>query len=181
MMHSGDSVPRAGSDWVHGRAGKDTIYGYSGDDTLHGGAGADFIEGGWGVDILKGGGGKDTLVWSPTDTRIAGGRGVDRLIAENGGLDLRDVEKGMLTDIEIIDMREDNRSVTGADPRDKLTLTKADLLAISSTTDTLKVIGERGDSVDIVGRFKDLGVSGRFHQYKLGDGTLLVETDVIVR
>lgn len=180
MMYSGDSWPQPGNDWVRGGAGNDTIYGYTGDDTLHGGVGADFIEGGWGVDILEGGGGKDTLVWSPADTRIAGGTRVDRLIAETGDLDLRNIENNVVVDIEIIDMREDNYSVYGVDSRDKLTLTKSDLLAISSTTDTLKVLGERGDSVDIVGKFKDLGISGRFHHYKLGAGTLLVEGDVVV-
>jgi hypothetical protein len=117
-----------------------------------------------------------------------GGRGVDRLVADSGHLDLRDVEDDVLADIEIIDMRDDKRySVYGSDPSDKLILTKADVLALSSTTNTLKVLGEgsyerapTADSVNIVGRFEDLGVSGRFHHYKLGAAMLLVETDVIV-
>ncbi len=49
---------------------------------------------------------------------------------------------------------------------------------MSSTSDTLKVLGEAGDSVNIVGNFRDLGVSGHYHRYKLGAAMLLVDTDI---
>jgi hypothetical protein len=49
---------------------------------------------------------------------------------------------------------------------------------MSSTSDTLKVLGEAGDSVNIVGNFRDLGVSGHYHRYKVGAGLLLVDTDI---
>ena len=75
-----------------------------------------------------------------------------------------------IRNIEIIDM-------TGGDG-DSLRLNKADLLGLSSSTDTLKVFGNRNDSVDIVGRYTDLGVSGNFHRYKVGSGILLVDTDI---
>ena len=181
LYYSGDLHPHPGGDWIRGGAGNDTIYGGFDNDTLEGGAGADFLDGIWDADILYGGGGKDTLVWSHLAVRIDGGTGVDRLRAATGGLDLREVENNVLAGIEIIDMRDDKRhSVYGVDPSDKLTLTKADVLALSSTTDILRMQGQRGDSVEIDGWFKDLGVSGEFHHYKLGRATLLVDTDVVV-
>jgi hypothetical protein len=40
------------------------------------------------------------------------------------------------------------------------------------------VFGALGDSVNIVGPYRDLGVAGNFHRYKLGDAMLLVDTDI---
>jgi hypothetical protein len=159
-------------DFLSGGSGTDVLDGGSGSDTLDGGSGADTLHGGSGADILKGAGGDDTLVWwDPAIRLVDGGRGTDRLDVYHLDLDMRDVDNDKLADIEVIDMGAGYGQGT-------LTLTKADILAISSTTDKLKVLGEQGDAVNIVGRFKDLGVSGDFHRYKLGDAMLLVDTDI---
>lgn len=163
------------NDRLIGGAGADTLLGGGYSDYLSGGSGADFLDGGgYYADILLGGGGNDTLIWDPNDTRISGGRGAD-VLRTNWDFDLTEIDNSLIEDIEIIELRDN--SVYSA-YHQKLTLTEADLLDLSSATDTVKVLGGRGDSVDIVGPFEDLGISGRFHEYKLGAGTLLVHTNI---
>jgi len=60
-----------------------------------------------------------------------------------------------------------------------LTFNSKNMLDISSNTNVLKVLGDAGDSVNIVGGFNDLGVVGAFHRYELGGGAvLLVDQDI---
>jgi Ca2+-binding RTX toxin-like protein len=166
--------PGDGDDFFSGGPGADTLDGGSGSDTLYGGAGEDVLDGGFGggADILHGGGGKDLLLWSDSAIHLNGGGGTDRLGVVEQDLDLRVIRNDRLAGIEVIDISY------GEVDGNKLTLKRVDVLALSSTTDTLKVLGEGGDSVDIVGSYKDLGVSGDFHRYKLGSTTLLVHTDI---
>jgi Ca2+-binding RTX toxin-like protein len=160
-----------GSDALHGGSGADMLSGGFGPDALFGGSGADSLDGGGDADILYGGGGNDLLLWSDSAILLDGGRGIDRLRVLKQHLDLRDVSNDKLTHIEGIELY-------GIAKTNKLILTRADVLEMSSPTDTLTVFGERGDSIDIVGRYQDLGVAGDFHGYKLGSATLLVDTDI---
>lgn len=166
-----------------GEPGYNLLKGGAGDDTLVGGSGWDALYGGPGNDvlyifinsssILNGQSGNDTLYWRESAIRLNGGRGRDTLVASSADLDLRNVPDGKLVDIEIID-------ISTSSAGNKLTLTRKDVLAISSTTDTLTVLGDGYASVDIVGQYRDLGISGSFHRYKLGAATLLVDTDIDV-
>jgi Ca2+-binding RTX toxin-like protein len=161
-------VGRAGNDWLNGGAGDDTLFGGAGRDTLHGGFDTDPD-----YDYVRGGAGKDYLFLGSSVGVLDGDRGIDTLLV-TGNLDLRSLPNDRLADIEVIKL---DRSMAFGN-RIRVTLTRADVLDISSTTDTLKVLGDHGDSVNIVGPYKDLGVSGGFHRYKLGAGVLLVDTDI---
>jgi hypothetical protein len=57
-------------------------------------------------------------------------------------------------------------------------LSGSDVLAMSSRTGTLKILGNSTDAIDIMGSFTDEGVSGGFHRYSVGSATLLVDTDI---
>jgi Ca2+-binding RTX toxin-like protein len=150
--------------------GNDRVHGYGGDDVLATGAGNDILDGGSGDDWLDAGAGNDRLYWQASDSRVDGGAGSDRLLLKSGNLDLTGVDNGVIRDIETVDLRG------GGDNR--LTLAAQDILDLSSTTDTLRVLGRAGDSVNIVGSYTDEGVSGGYHRYSVGAATLLVDTDI---
>ena len=59
-----------------------------------------------------------------------------------------------------------------------MTLAAQDLLDISSSTNTLTVLGNVGDSIDIVGPFVFQGIWNGYRRYQVGEGTLLVEDDI---
>jgi hypothetical protein len=161
----------AGYNWLNGGAGDDTLVGGSGSDALFGGPGNDFLSTyGGGQCVLHGQGGNDTLRWSGFLIQANGGRGRDQLdVHVQEDWDLGEISDRLI-DIEVIRILSYETS--------ELTLTRKDILAMSSTTDTLTVLGDRGDSLEIVGPYRDLGVSGAFHRYKLGDAMLLVDTDI---
>jgi hypothetical protein len=75
----------------------------------------------------------------------------------------------VITDIEIIDL-------TGGGSN-ALTLSLADVLAISSTTDTLRIDGEGGDAVNSTGWVEGATASG-YTTYTQGSATLLIDTDI---
>jgi Ca2+-binding RTX toxin-like protein len=149
--------------------GRDRLFGDGGRDTLNGGNGDDYLNGGSGADRLEGGAGNDRLVWDSSDLVLNGGSGSDRLLAA-ASLDLRDVPQGRIVDVESIDM-------TGGG-NNRLTLTEAELLDISSSTDTLTVFGNAGDSINIVGAFLWQGNSDGFRRYQVGGGFLMVDADI---
>jgi len=163
-------VGTTGKDYMVGLGGNDRINGSGGADTLRGGDGNDNLNGAGGADRLYGDAGNDTLVWNALDKLFDGGSGADKLKV-TVDLDLTGVASNKFLDIEIINM-------TGGG-NDVLTLARRDVLDMSSTTNALKVLGDAGDSIDIVGRFTDVGVVGMFHKYTLGSGAvLLVDTDI---
>jgi len=164
-----------GNDYLQGGGGGDNLAGGYGSDTVKGGTGNDTVSGGGDTDYVLGGSGNDVVVWSEGDL-LNGGAGTDRLGVVSQDVDLTAVANDKLIDIEVVDMSYRNND--GFRYGNKLALNKADVLDMSSTTDTLKVLGEQGDSVNIVGSFRDLGVSGKYHHYKLGAATLLVDTDI---
>lgn len=162
-----------GADTLNGSAGADVLNGYAGTDVLKGNGGNDVLNGGLGADRLFGGTGNDTLVWQRLETSADGGSGAaDRLQIKSGDLNLRTTGDTTITNIETVDMTGGGSSL--------LTLAPSDVLAISSSTDTLRIFGSVDDTVDLRGIFNDLGVSGGFHRYKGGLAILLVDTDVEV-
>jgi Ca2+-binding RTX toxin-like protein len=151
-------------------AGNDRAYGGGGSDRIATGGGSDTLDGGSGDDRLEAGSGNDTLYWQGSDSMVDGGSGTDTLRLKSGNLDLTVIGNAIIQDVETVNLTNagDNR----------LTLREQDILDLSSSTDTLKVLGSVGDSVNIVGNYVDEGVSGGYHRYGLGAATLLVDTDI---
>lgn len=162
----GDSNGR-GSQGSH--TGNDNLSGRAGNDRLIADVGNDVLNGGGGTDFLQSGAGNDTLVWGAPDTYRAG-TGIDTLKLVSGDLDLTTVDNATMQDFERVNL-------TGAG-NNRLALGEQDILDMSSSTDTLTVLGNAGDSVDIVGSHVDEGVSGSYHRYRVGSATLLVDTDI---
>ena len=150
--------------------GSDSLFGGRGQDTLDGGNGDDYLHGGSGADSLVGGAGNDRLEWDRADILVSGSLGERDTLHLSGSLDLTTVAQGLIQDIEVIDM-------DGA-ANNRLTLTEQDVLDISSFTDTLKVIGNVGDSIDIVGPFTVHEMSNGYRRYQVGGGILLVDADI---
>lgn len=151
-------------------AGNDRVYGGAGNDRIATAGGNDILDGGAGDDTLEGGSGNDTLYWHASDSRVDGGTGSDTLRIRTGNLNLTAVDNAVIQGIETVNM-------TGGG-NNRLTLNQQDILDISSSTDTLRVLGNAGDSINIVGSFTDGGVSGGYHRYTVGSATLLVDTDI---
>jgi Ca2+-binding RTX toxin-like protein len=146
------------------------LKGNAGSDTLDGGAGNDTLDGGAAADRLIGGTDNDVLAWGAGD-RIDGGAGTDTLKLKSGNLNLLIVRNADLKNIEQIDMTGSNNNT--------LTLNRGEVLAISSSTDTLTVLGNNGDVVNAAG-FTRTADSGDFNRYTSGLAILLVESDVTV-
>lgn len=150
--------------------GHDRLSGGGGQDTIYAGEGNDNVDGGEGRDRLFGEGGKDVLAWDSTDFLIDGGGGSDTLRLSAGNLNLTTASNSMTAGIERINMSGGGNN--------RLTLGEQDLLDMSAETNTLRVFGNTGDSVDIVTPYVYHGQSGGFHRYTVGDGTLLVSSDI---
>jgi Ca2+-binding RTX toxin-like protein len=184
----GDDTLRggAGNDILSGGFGNNVLRGGTGDDvllgrgTLSGGAGNDTIWGDNAADTLRGGAGDDVLSTNPYD-RVDGGSGFDTLAIRytdnghwsnyNSHIDLTTTHADVFTGIERINMNSANRGHT-------LILGEKELLALSSTTDTLIIDGSGRDVIDIRGEFTDLGTDSGYHRYQVGAAILLVDTDI---
>lgn len=156
---------------VLGSVFNDRITGSGSANVLDGNRGNDTLDGKGGADVLKGGAGNDLLVWQAAD-RFDGGAGRDTLKIRSGDLDLTSVPDTKIKNVEQIDLAGGGEN--------RLTLKKADVLALSSSTDVLKVLGTEGDTVDLRGNFSDLGIADGFHKYKSGAAVVLVDADVHV-
>jgi Ca2+-binding RTX toxin-like protein len=162
------------ADELIGKGGSDTLDGGAGDDTLNGGGGSDFLDGGAGFDELIGGGGADILVWDFADLNIDGGGNTDTLRVDGGDADIT-AFGGTISGIDHVDLESDAGANT-------LTVSYADVLAMTDNSDTLVIDGDGLDSVDAGTGWTDGGVSGGYHTYTQGSGpntaTLLVDTDI---
>jgi Ca2+-binding RTX toxin-like protein len=152
------------------------IAGNNGANILTGTSQADTLIGNGGNDTLIGGAGDDTLVWDPADGSLRGGLGTDTLRMDGAGklMNLTTVPNTRITDVEVID-------ITGSG-NNTLTLALADVLAISSSTDILRVDGNAGDIVNSAGQGWTLGgvpVEG-YTSYVSGVATLLIQNGVLV-
>jgi Ca2+-binding RTX toxin-like protein len=162
----------AGASRGTGNALANDIKGNAGNDTLDGAGGNDTLDGGSGNDLLLGGSGSDRLIWTGNiSDRFDGGTGTDTL-STAGNLNLTRVANSNVKNVERIDL--------GADGAQKLTLNSSDVLDLSGSTNTIKVLGTSDDVVDIVGSFTRGSRSGDFRSYKVGTGILQVDIDVVV-
>ncbi len=169
-------------------SGLPEILGTSEDDILKGTTAAEHFKAGDGNDKLIGRGGADSFDGGAGDdkTQVAdlsfasvdGGAGVDVLHLAGTGLNLNLADSGdRISDIEII-------SLYSQGDRNTLTLTAANLLNLSTTTNTLKVNGNAGghiiveDSGWIDGGNR--GGNGYYHVYTQDDAVLLVGQNLTV-
>ena len=161
-LQTGDSYVVFGRDFLSsvthpGTTSGDTLAGTVGADSMVGGLGDDTLVGSGGADVLIGGAGNDTLRVSDLGfARVVGGSGTDTLALMGGGitLDLAAIPNTRLQDIERIDL-------TGTG-NNTLWLTKLEVLNLSSTSNTLRVLGNAGDNVafDDTGWVAGLSVGG---------------------
>jgi hypothetical protein len=109
---------------------------------------------------MRGDGGDDTFVVSDGEDAIAGAGGEDTLALDGAGaaLDLTSVDNGRISDIEVID-------ITGSGDN-ALTLALDDVLDASTTTDTLTIDGDTGDTLAVTsGSWADGGRDGDYNVY----------------
>jgi hypothetical protein len=163
----------SGKNKLSGLGGNDTLDGGGRHDTLEGGAGNDSLAGGSGANFLFGGAGNDTLVWGAADVKMDGGIGADTLrVIGNVAVNLADVPDRKIAGIEILDLTGTNT----------LTLAASDVLAISATTDTLRVDGGAGDAVHAGPGWTQIAsttIASRIYvQYTKDGATLQVDIDV---
>ena len=171
-----------------GNSLNNVITGNSGTNTLTGSGGNDVLIGGSGADILNGGNDNDTFWYDAADVgvagnRISGGSGTDTLTFMSSAvqtLNLSTLADDRITGVEQININGFN--LFGPSPNNTLTLTVADVFAISDT-DTLRVDGGVGDVVNSTGQgWTNAGVvvigTQSYDQYTFGTATLLVDTDI---
>ncbi len=185
----GDSLRGGnGSDLIYGNDGNDTLRGDSGNDRLYGGAGNDQVSGGTGNDTIDGGGGADRLsgdagndvivIHDLAFASVSGGAGDDTLRTVGSGftIDLAQLAGTTVRDIERIDL-----SQSGGDD---LTLSKAAVEAVSSTSNRLIVDGNTGDVLHLDAAFTLAGkqiVGGETYAlYQSGGDSVLVDQAVSV-
>ncbi|MEQ1816168.1 MAG: hypothetical protein ABL861_06810 [Nitrosomonas sp.] len=164
------------------------ILGTSGDDILKGTTAAEYFKAGdgndkligrGGADIFEGGAGNDKIqVADLSFGSVDGGAGIDVLHLAGTGLNLNLADSGdRISDIEII-------SLYSQGDRNTLTLTAADLLNLSTTTNTLKVNGNAGGHIIMEdGGWIDCGNrggNGYYHVYTQDDAVLLVGQNLTV-
>jgi len=135
----------------------DTLTGVSANELFVAGLGDDILIGNGGADVFNAGAGNDTIIINNDNltklssnklsgdllARVNGGGNTDTLKLEgaNLNLDLTNIDNGRIQDIEIIDLTGSGDNI--------LKLNLNDLLDISSETNTLKVVGDSGDKVNI--------------------------------
>jgi hypothetical protein len=154
----------SGKDTFNGSAGADQLNGYGGSDTMNGRGGSDRINGGagndtlvyGGGDILNGSGGTDTLKVTVTELALSNN-------TSNPNSRLLNFEK-----------------VTLKSGDHTLTLGQADVLDMSSTS-TITILGDAGDTVRIVGTQNQGGSApAGFTRYTIGSAILIIDSDINV-
>ena len=168
---------------LDGGAGNDSLVGSVKGDALLGGLGNDTLIGNYGPDTLLAGAGDDVIrlgaipEFGATEF-MDGGAGTDMLQVTGAGqtLDLTIVHNRILG-IEIVDL-------TGSGDN-TLILKLGDLLALSTTTDILRVDGDAGDTVASAGQGWVLTEGDpttigahQYNSYTSSLGTLLIDTDI---
>jgi Ca2+-binding RTX toxin-like protein len=119
------------------------ITGNGGNNTLNGLDGSDTLDGAVGVDVLNGGNHDDVMIWDAADSSINGGTETvaDTLrLSGEADINLTGISDTLIQNVEVIDL------VSGAGAN-VVTLAYADVLAISSTTNTLTINGNSSDQI----------------------------------
>jgi Ca2+-binding RTX toxin-like protein len=159
------------ADNMTGSSGNDVVFGYGGNDTINGAKGNDQLDGGAGADRIFGGAGNDIMVWGAGDI-LNGGAGAADAVKLNASLNLVKLPNEKILNVETFDMTD------GANQT--LTLATLDVLKLSTTTDTLTVLGNAGDKVNLNGAFVLDSTVGDFEFWKLGGATVKIETELTV-
>ncbi len=154
----------------------DVLTGTAEAETLVGGRGADEIVTMGGADVVLGGAGDDVVSISTLDFfRLDGGLGEDTLRLEGDGfsLDFSNFFDVAIVGFEVVDLggRGDNG----------LFMDLRDLRVLSSSSNTLRVVGDAGDQLvaDLTGGgLLDEGSDGEFTTYSNGVLTLIVDDDL---
>jgi hypothetical protein len=133
------------------------------------------LNGGGGADVFNAGAGNDLIQVSNTTFRdVDGGSGTDTLVILGSGrtLDLTVLAENKISGIERID-------VTGSGDN-TLKLSWRDLFDLSETTNQLKIDGNAGDTVDLVGAWSKSTLGGAYSTYTHGAAMILIDTDIFV-
>ena len=116
-------------------------------------------------------------MWDADDVKLDGGVGTDTLsMIFSAAVDLTAVDDAKTADIEVIDLEQTN--LLGLPEINILTLATSDVLAISSTTDTLRIEGGFSDIVTVTDGVWSLTVDGNYKVYTLGTATLRINADI---
>ncbi|PBV46377.1 Ig-like domain repeat protein [Pseudomonas aeruginosa] len=164
---------------VNGTSGDDVLSGANGSsEHINGGDGSDLIFNVGTGDLVVAGNGNDTIQITATDfVSIDGGAGFDTLVLANGiDLDYNAVGVGTLSNLERIDLgKGDSGSV--------LTLTAAEVDAITDANNTLQITGENNDTLNVVGAVNtgttQLINGITYDVYTFGSTTLLIEDNTV--
>ncbi|HFH3493473.1 TPA: Ig-like domain-containing protein, partial [Pseudomonas aeruginosa] len=164
---------------VNGTSGDDVLSGANGSsEHINGGDGSDLIFNVGTGDHVVTGNGNDTIQITATDfVSIDGGAGFDTLVLANGiDLDYNAVGVGTLSNLERIDLgKGDSGSV--------LTLTAAEVDAITDANNTLQITGENNDTLNVVGAVNtgttQLINGITYDVYTFGSTTLLIEDNTV--
>ncbi|WP_052700665.1 beta strand repeat-containing protein [Methylocucumis oryzae] len=160
-----------------GTTGVDKLTGTPIADVFVSGLGNDVLIGKGGADVIHAGKGQDIIQVSTLNFRLVdGGSGNDSLVltGKNQTLNLAD-KHGRIKDIETINL-------TGSG-NNTLVLTANAVLNLSSTSNTLKVLGNKGDSVTGISSAKGWvrGTNqGDFQYFYHGNAVVLVGLNVTV-
>ncbi|MBG7177404.1 BapA prefix-like domain-containing protein [Pseudomonas aeruginosa] len=164
---------------VNGTSGDDVLSGANGSsEHINGGDGSALIFNVGTGDHVVAGNGNDTIQITATDfVSIDGGAGFDTLVLANGiDLDYNAVGVGTLSNLERIDLgKGDSGSV--------LTLTAAEVDAITDANNTLQITGENNDTLNVVGAVNtgttQLINGITYDVYTFGSTTLLIEDNTV--
>ncbi len=159
-----------------GGTGNDLLTGTAQADVLIGGQGDDTLIGNGGPDVFYGGAGNDVLTISDRDfRRIDGGSADDtlRLDGDNFDLDLRNISRNRIRNIEILDLNGGNNS---------LTLDRLEVIGFSDRRNRLVVMGDQTNSLTVSGDWVSGGstVFGEdtYNVYTSGPAQLWVQEDI---
>jgi Ca2+-binding RTX toxin-like protein len=155
----------SGNDTFNGSGFADQLNGFNGNDTMDGKGGADRIDGGAGNDII---------IYGAGDVLNGAAGLLDTLKIKVANVDLSNNTANpntRLLNFEQLDMRTGDHT---------LKIGKADVLDMSSTS-TLTILGDAGDTVNFVGTQVAGGTApAGFTRYTVGSAILIIDSDVVV-